>query len=379
MPRAIGAAFEARGRSRCPRTAPRERGSSLWGNVWASRDEPAPSGPAGPAARTRFPCQCGRAAGVAMRPAAPAAESAALPRTPACRSGSGCLGPSWAWKHPCRCRLRRPSPGAPPPPSLRGAPAQCPQAPPRRPPQPSLPLLLPCRQRCPTPPRRTGPRLQAPPLRLRLLQPPQPPLQWRRSPRSLQPRPMSRAAALSTSWARCPARSRSGSTSLGRPIICGGATSSGGGARPSGARGMRRFRSIQFLPLRAALYRSCPCPAMAEAEPASRCSSRSGLGLLQPPQQARSSWWVQPIVAQRLARLHGSKTPIRCPGRKAWAARSPGGVTVRRRTLHLHLRTPLQGPPLCGAAGLARARCSGDSHPARNARKSVCWRCGSGD
>ena len=39
----------------------------------------------------------------------------------------------------------------------------------------------------------------------------------------------------------------------------------------------------------------------------SRCSSRSGLGLLQPPQEARSSWWVQPIVAQRLARVHGPK------------------------------------------------------------------------
>ena len=64
---------------------------------------------------------------------------------------------------------------------------------------------------------------------------------------------MSRAAALSTSWARWPARSRSGSTSEGRPILCGGATSSGGGARPSGVRGMRRFRSIQLRPLRAAL------------------------------------------------------------------------------------------------------------------------------
>ena len=121
VPRAIGAAFEARGRSRCPRTAPRERGSSLWGNVWASRDEPAPSGPAGPRGSDSLSVsQCGRPAAAG---AVPVAESAALPRTPACRSGSGCLGPSWAWKHPCRCRLRRPSPGgAPPPPSLRGAP-----------------------------------------------------------------------------------------------------------------------------------------------------------------------------------------------------------------------------------------------------------------
>ena len=56
---------------------------------------------------------------------------------------------------------------------------------------------------------------------------------------------MSWMALASCSAARCPARSSSGSTSLGRPMICGGATSLGGGARPSGVLGMR---SVLVLP-----------------------------------------------------------------------------------------------------------------------------------
>ena len=130
---------------------------------------------------------------------------------------------------------------------------------------------------------------------------------------------MSCAAARSTSAARCPALSSRGSTSEGRPMICGAGTSFGGGASPGGRLGMGPVQPVAAAAKGQHRYALTAAAAPAGLPP------RSLRGLNAALPHAAPAWGPGRVSPSLRRACPGSVPPSSESGRKLGLVNSLGG------------------------------------------------------